>query len=138
MPAEAGTHDTLPNRLSRLAWIPAFAGMTLLLRRLLAHLRRRPSETRLARGFGLVETAARGVSGCVADAPGITTLRSSGEPAHGGDELVETGLRFRLRRLDQHGAVHHQREVHGHGVVALVDHGLGEVERGDAGAFQPM
>jgi F0F1-type ATP synthase membrane subunit b/b' len=51
------------------------------------------------------------------------------------DEQVERGLRFRLGRLDQHRAVHDQREVHGHRVVALVDHRLGEVERGDAGAL---
>ena len=47
-------------------------------------------------------------------------------------------LRFRLGRLDQHRAVDDQREIHGHRVVALVDHRLGEIERGDAGAFEEM
>ncbi len=46
-------------------------------------------------------------------------------------------LRFRFGRLDQHGAVHDEREIHRHRMIALVDHRLGEIERGDAGALQP-
>jgi hypothetical protein len=38
---------------------------------------------------------------------------------------------------DQHRAVHHQREVHGHRVIALVDQALGEIERGEAAARSP-
>ena len=45
-------------------------------------------------------------------------------------------LDFGFGRLDQHRAMHHQREIHGHGMIALVDHRLGEIQRGDAGAFQ--
>ena len=48
------------------------------------------------------------------------------------DELVEAGLGFGLGRLDQHRAVHHQREIHGHRVEALVDQRLGEIDRGEA------
>ncbi len=43
---------------------------------------------------------------------------------------------FRFRRLDQHRAMHDQREIDRHRVIALVDHRLGEVERGDAGVLQ--
>ena len=52
------------------------------------------------------------------------------------DEAVDAFLGLRFRRLDQHRPVHDQREVHGHRVIALVDHRLGEVERGDAGALK--
>ena len=33
--------------------------------------------------------------------------------------------------------MHDQREVHGHGVIAFVDHGFGKIKRGDACALEP-
>jgi hypothetical protein len=43
---------------------------------------------------------------------------------HRRDELVEAGLAFGFRRLDQHGAMDHQREIDRHRVIALVDQPL--------------
>lgn len=58
--------------------------------------------------------------------------------AQRGDELVEHRLALRLGRLDQHRAVHDEREVHRHRVIALVDQRLGDVDRGDPGTIEEM
>jgi len=41
-------------------------------------------------------------------------------------------------RLDQHGAMDDKRKIHRHRVVTLIDHRLGEVERGHARALQEL
>ena len=97
-----------------------------------------PAQHRLARGARFVEAAARRVIRRAGEACRVAALRRHRQIAQRGDELVERGLALRLGRLDQHRAVHHQREIHRHRVIALVDHRLGEIERGDAGAFEPV
>src|SRR5690606_17549800 len=97
-----------------------------------------PSETRLSRRSGLVETAARGEYGGLLEAAlVVAVLRLVREKVEGADELVKTLLRFGFRRLDGQCTMYDQREVHGHGMVALVDHGLREVERRDVGVLEP-
>ena len=94
----------------------------------LAHrLRRRPFQDRLARGAGLVETPAGCVEGRLCKAFALAALCRLGEIAHGGDEQIERGFRFRFGGLDQHGAVRHEGEIHRHRMIALVDHRLGEI-----------
>src|SRR5581483_2866497 len=95
-------------------------GQLTLLRGLLAHLGRAPFQPRLARGPGLVEAAAGGEAGRLLETADVAGLGGLGEGAQSGDELIEALPRLRFRGLHQHRAVHDEREVHGHGVIALV------------------
>ena len=70
------------------------------------------------------------------EARGLASLRFQRQRPQHMDEAVKRFLALAFRWLDQHGAVHHQREIHRHGMITLVDHRLGEIERGDAAAFQ--
>src|SRR5581483_5162726 len=58
--------------------------------------------------------------------------------AERGDEQVERSLRFRLGRLDEERAMDDQRKIHGHRMEPLVNHRLGEIEGGEAGALEKM
>ncbi|MNQ64151.1 hypothetical protein D3C85_785620 [compost metagenome] len=78
------------------------------------------------------------MEGRALEAVDVAGLGGLGQQAHGVDEAIQLGLGLGLGRLDQHGPVDDQGEVHGHRVEALVDHRLGEVERGDVRALQPF
>src|SRR5581483_9030277 len=107
-----------------------------LLRRLDVGLRLLPLQLRLPRSARFIEPPPRRQHRRLVEALSLAPLRPHDEIAKRGHEQVERGLRFGLGRLDQERTVDDQREIHGHRVEALVDHRLGEVERGDAGAFQ--
>src|SRR5713101_2853491 len=124
------------------SWIPGTLaslgpGMTGLLLFVQPRRRPRPPQHRPAGGAGLVEPAAGSVPRRIDETRLLAALGGHGEIAQGGDEQVERGLALGFGRLDQHGAVHNQREIHRHRMIALVDHRLGEVERGDAAALEP-
>ncbi len=68
------------------------------------------------------------------DIPG---LGGGGEADERVAEPVYFPARFSLGGLDQHGPMHHQGEIHGHGMEAEVDHRLGEIERRDARSLKP-
>src|SRR5258708_27645247 len=87
----------------------------------------------LARRQRLVEPASWGMDRCRLEAL-VTGLGAFRYRAHRHDELVEARLRLGFRRLDQHRAVHDQREIHGHRMEALGDQRLGEVY----GAYAPF
>src|SRR3546814_12124939 len=96
-------------------------------------LRRPPRSTRTDTLFPyttLFRSAAWGEAGCGVEERGVVALGAFRQAAHHGDEAVERFLALAFRRLDQQRAVDHQREIHGHGVITLVDHRLGEVEGG--------
>src|SRR5438445_4840012 len=81
-----------------------------------------PAQHRLARGRGLVQPAARRQMGRAREALGLFGTRFGGQYVQHMDETVQRGLGFGLGGFDQHGAMHHQREIHGHGMIAFVDH----------------
>ena len=60
----------------------------------------------------------------------LARLCRLGKAAHHGDEFIQAFPGFRFRRLDQHGAMDNQGEIHGHRMIPLVDHRLGEIEGG--------
>ena len=79
----------------------------------------------------------RGVSrGASWKSVGLARLGAARQMLERADELIEGFLALGLRRLHQQRAMDHQREIHGHGMEALVDHRLGEIEGGDAGILE--
>src|SRR5207244_9921191 len=86
-----------------------------------------PAQHRAARRARLIEAGeprrvrrlahARGVAACLLC-----------DRKHGVGELVERLLGLGLGRLDHEGALHHQREVDGGRVEAVVEEALGDVE----------
>src|SRR5690606_461825 len=99
---------------------------------------RPPAQNGLAGGPGFVEPTPWAEAGRLTEESRIARLGPGNERTHHLDELVEALLALGFRRLDQHGAVDDQREIHGHRVEALVDQRLGEVERGDPRALQEL
>ena len=69
--------------------------------------------------------------GAVFSAGSAAFARAAHRPQRA-DELIQRRLRLGLGRLDQHRAMHDQREVHRHWMEALVDQPLGDVERREA------
>ena len=94
-----------------------------------------PAQHGLAGRRGFIETPAGCITRRAFKALALARLSLFRQPAQHGNEPVQRFFGFRLRRLDQHGAMHHQGEIHGHGMIALVDHRLGKIQSGDAAAF---
>src|SRR5579871_3104000 len=95
-----------------------------------------PAQDRPAGRGRLVEAPARRQARRLVEGGGLARLRAARQIAQRADELVQAVLAFRLGRFHQQGAVDDEGEIHGHGMEALVDHGLGEVEGGDAGILE--
>ena len=89
---------------------PIARHLTLLLRRLAVRRIGPPAQHRLARGGGLVETAARREDRRRTKPRRVACAGRCGERLDDRDELVERRLALGLGRLDQHRPVHDQRE----------------------------
>src|SRR2546423_2123672 len=100
-------------------------------------LRRPPAQDGLARGCGLVEAT---------DARGARRVQNrfgffdglARDLLHRFDELLKLCATDRLGRLDEHRALHDEREVDGHRVEAVINQALRDVERVDAFAQLPL
>src|SRR5262245_5863580 len=95
-----------------------------------------PAKDWLARRRGLIEATARRQDRRRPKTWRSAGVRGGGERLDRGYELVERRLAFAFGWLDEHRAVHDQREVHRHRMIPLVDQRLGKIERRDPRIFQ--